>query len=77
MFFALAVVSWMHYSRFRKAVNQLKYKGIETTAEYRKFCDDLDKKSETGLQANLLAGMIPIEIVGFLAAMIAAISEIL
>jgi hypothetical protein len=67
----------MHYSRFRKAVDQLKYKGIETTADYRKFCDDLDKKSETGLQANLLAGMIPIEIAGFLAAMVGAICELL
>ncbi len=43
------------------------------TDEYVKFCDELDKKSETGLQGRLLVGMIPLEIVGFVAALVGAI----
>jgi hypothetical protein len=76
-FFALALYSAVHYCRFRDAVEKLNYRGIKTTKEFREFCDALDRKTKTGLQAQLLASMIPIEIAAFVLAAISAVLELL
>ena len=75
VFLVLAFLSLRHYRSFQKAIDYLRFRDIEVTDEYKKFCAELDKKSETGLQSKLLADMIPIEIAGFIAAMIGAILE--
>jgi hypothetical protein len=76
VFLVLAVLSSRHYRNYRKARDWLRFRDANVTDEYRKFCDELDEKSETGLQSRLLADMIPLEIVGFIVALIGAIMEV-
>ena len=76
VFAVLAFVSSRHYYHYQKARDWVRYRDTHVTDEYRKFCDDLDKKSETGLQSQLLAKMIPLEIAGFIAALIGAAAEL-
>ena len=73
VFAVLTVLSVSHYRNFRKAVDRVRYKNVNVTDEYRKFCEELDRKSETGLQARLLVDMIPLETIGFIAALIGAV----
>ena len=73
VFAILTALSARHYRNFRKAVDHVRYRDVNVSDEYRKFCEELDKKSETGLQGRLLVSMIPLEIVGFIVAMIGAI----
>jgi hypothetical protein len=75
VFGGLAIASAKHYWSYRRNLGDLLYKNIKdkVTPEYRKFVEEeIGSKSEAGLQGRLLAAMIPIEIVGFLVAMIGA-----
>jgi hypothetical protein len=76
VFGALAIASTKHYYTYRSKLDDLLYKNIKdkVTPEYKKFIEEeIGSKSEAGLQGRLLATMIPIEVVGFLVAMIGAV----
>ena len=77
VYFAAAVRSIQHYRDFRKAVIHVRFKDVKITKQYEREFDELLAKSEMGLQTRLIRGMIPLEIVGFIAAGIALLLEFL
>lgn len=77
VFFTLAACSALHLRRFRKAVRLVRFKDVKTTKQYEREFDELLEKSEMGLQTRLIRDMIPLEVLGFIAAGIAAFLELL